>query len=135
MTASRPNSHDDLFARGIAQFNRGEFFASHETWEEIWLAALEPDKTFLQGIIQVAAALHHYTRGNLAGAESLLRVGLKKLEQFPADYRQIQLKPLREASRHWIVALEQGAASGAEPFPQIVLAVTGGSSKERRSEK
>jgi hypothetical protein len=135
MKASRPNSHDATFARGIAQFNRGEFFASHETWEEIWLAAPEPDKTFLQGIIQVAAALHHYTRGNLAGAESLLRVGLKKLEQFPADYRQIQLEPLRESARRWIVALQRNEASGAEPFPRIVLADAGVSSKERGSEK
>jgi predicted metal-dependent hydrolase len=130
MTASRPNSHGGTFARGIAQFNRGEFFASHETWEEIWLAAPEPEKTFLQGIIQVAAALHHYTRGNLAGAESLLRVGLKKLEQFPADYRQIQLEPLRQAARSWIAALERGAACGAEALPLIARTDARGSSLE-----
>lgn len=135
MTASRPHSNDDVFARGIAQFNRGEFFASHETWEEIWLAAAEPDKTFLQGIIQVAAALHHYTRGNLAGAESLLRVGLKKLEQFPADYRQIQLEPLREAARRWIVALERSEASGAEALPLIARTNARGSSMERENDK
>jgi len=30
----------------------------------VWLKAIEPDKTFLQGLIQITAALHHWQRGN-----------------------------------------------------------------------
>src|SRR5579862_4671565 len=33
------------FRRGVAQFNAGHFFDAHETWEEIWLQSLEPEKT------------------------------------------------------------------------------------------
>ena len=95
------NHQQDAWQQGIEQFNRREFFDCHESWEQIWLPAPEPDKTFLQGIIQVACAFHHELRGNRAGAESLLRRGLAKIEQFPADYRGIQLEGVRVAARKW----------------------------------
>lgn len=95
-----------LFQKGIDQFNRGEFFESHESWEVVWLPAPEPDKTFLQGIIQVAAALHHYHRGNRAGARSLLRRGLRKIETFPDDYRSLRLEEIRVACRQWHMFLD-----------------------------
>jgi len=101
MAAPDAQQAAELFQQGIAQFNRGEFFESHESWELIWLPAAEPDKTFLQGIIQVAAALHHYRRRNLSGARSLLRRGLAKIEQFPADYRGLDLEGIRASARVW----------------------------------
>lgn len=116
----------DPFARGVEQFNRREFFESHETWEAIWLVAAEPDKTFLQGIVQVAAAFHHFRRGNRVGAESLLRQGLKKLETFPKDYRNIRLESLRGFARRWLAALEDGESPGADSFPRIEWCDTAG---------
>jgi predicted metal-dependent hydrolase len=109
----------DNFARGIEQFNQRQFFESHETWEEIWLAAFEPDKTFLQGIIQVAAGFHHSARGNRAGAESLVRAGLKKLERFSADYHGLQLDAFRVAVGEWLTALANESLREDSPFPKI----------------
>ncbi len=119
MTAPDPPRAAELWQRGIAQFNRGEFFESHESWEEIWLAAPEPDKTFLQGLIQVAAAFHHYRRSNLAGARSLLAEGLGKLERFPADYRGIALESLRASAREWSEAFASGTPPPRRQLPQI----------------
>ena len=110
---------DERFERGIAQFNRGEFFNAHETWEEIWLAAPEPDKTFLQGIIQVAAAFHHFQRDNRAGAESLLRAGFEKIEPFPDDYRGLRLAPLRAAIQEWLASLSRERSPTPSSFPRI----------------
>jgi hypothetical protein len=107
-----------LFQKGLEQFNRGKFFEAHESWEVLWLAAAEPDKTFLQGIIQVAAALHHYRHDNLAGARSLLRRGLAKIEQFAADYRGVRLEPLRVTVRAWQQFI-QGAKPKRPPLPKI----------------
>jgi predicted metal-dependent hydrolase len=108
------------FARGIAQFNARQFFEAHETWEEIWLPALDPEKTFLQGLIQVAAAFHHYGRENRAGAESLLASGLAKLEAFPGgDHHGLELEALRKASRRWKKAFAAGADPGPDALPQI----------------
>jgi len=113
MPAPDPQQAMALFQKGLEQFNHGEFFESHESWELIWLPAPEPDKTFLQGIVQVAAALHHYQRDNLSGARSLLRRGLAKIEQFPADYRGLRLEELRSNVRAWQTFLRH--ASGAPP--------------------
>ena len=74
------SEHQEKFRRGVVQFNTRLFFEAHETWEEIWLASPEPEKTFLQGIIQIAAAFHHYGRGNTRGARTLLEAGLRRLE-------------------------------------------------------
>ncbi len=52
---------------GLRCFHSGAFFEAHEHWESVWLAAQEPEKTFLQGLIQVAASFHHFQRGNYAG--------------------------------------------------------------------
>ncbi|MBI3404699.1 MAG: DUF309 domain-containing protein [Acidobacteria bacterium] len=109
----------DLFQRGIDQFNSKHFFDAHESWEAIWLAAAEPDKTFLQGIIQIAAAFHHYGRGNRAGAESLLRAGLQKITRFPYNYRGLRVDSLKAAAEKWLKALETGQSPTQEEFPTI----------------
>jgi len=114
-----PHEADEKFRRGLDQFNRRHFFDAHETWEEIWLPSPEPGKTFLQGIIQVAAAFHHYTRGNHAGTRSLLQAGLKKLERFPKTHAGLQLEELRAAVRRWIAALEAGEDPGSNELPRI----------------
>ena len=113
------SEREEKFQRGFAQFNAREFFAAHETWEEIWLTAPEPDKTFLQGIIQVAAAFHHYCRGNMAGTQSLLAAGMRKLSKFPADYRELRLEALRGEARSWLEMLASGKDPGENSLPKI----------------
>jgi hypothetical protein len=110
----------DEFRRGIEQFNTGHFFEAHETWEAIWLRSPEPEKTFLQGIIQIAAAFHHYSRGNSRGARSLLEAGLGRLARFPDAHRGIQLAALRSQAARWaaILAAGQSPEAGLVP-PQI----------------
>jgi hypothetical protein len=60
-------------------FHSGALFEAHQHRESVWLAAQEPERTFLQGLIQVAGAFHHFQRGNYAGAISLLRSALGRL--------------------------------------------------------
>ena len=116
----RAPQDSSAFRRGVEQFNTGCFFDAHETWEEIWLRSPEPDKTFLQGIIQVAAAFHHYSRGNARGALSLLQAGLGRLARFPDAYHGIALGALRAAAQAWAAALASGGSPGPElPVPRI----------------
>lgn len=117
--------HREQFRRGVEQFNARLFFEAHETWEEIWLASPEPDKTFLQGIIQIAAAFHHYGRGNTRGMRSLLEAGLKRLERFPAVHRELALESLRVEARAWTEGLDRGDDLGAEKLPTIVYVRSG----------
>lgn len=112
------NVRDD-FRKGVEQFNAEKFFDAHESWEAIWLHAPEPDKTFLQGITQVSAAFHHYSKGNDAGAKTLLKRGLQKLEKFPADYRGVNVEKLREEVRRWLEIIPQKITNQEEPRPKI----------------
>jgi len=108
-----------LFARGVALFNSRNFFEAHEAWEEIWLHAQPPEKTFLQGLIQVTAAFHHHLRSNRRGFKSLLHAGLTKLEAFPAEHRGLQIEVLRAAARRWLAALDHQENTRFPALPKI----------------
>jgi predicted metal-dependent hydrolase len=120
---SKSSGHEaELFARGIELFNTRYFFEAHEAWEEIWLHAAPPEKTFLQGLIQVTAAFHHHSRENLRGTKSLLRAGLAKLEDFPPHHRELNIEKLREAARKWLTALDRGEETRRPALPRIAPA-------------
>src|SRR5882762_11212858 len=105
---------------GLRCFNSGAFFEAHEHWESVWLAAQEPEKTLLQGLIQVAASFHHFQRGNCAGTISLLRAALRRLDEYPDIFAGVMVAPLRTAIRSWLEALEATPQCAAPPaFPRL----------------
>ncbi|MGB6193707.1 MAG: DUF309 domain-containing protein [Terracidiphilus sp.] len=99
----------DLLAEGLARYRAREFFEAHESWESAWLKLDEPEKSFLQALIQVTAAFHHLHRGNLVGARSLLRRSLCRLEQCPPVFGGLFLAPLLNEICAWLAALEADA--------------------------
>lgn len=106
-------------AEGLACYRSGDFFLAHEHWESVWLGLQEPEKSFLQGLIQVAAAFHHLRRGNAAGAISLLSRALRRIESRPAVFGGIAVEPLRAEVRDWLRRLESGGAVISGGSPQI----------------
>jgi predicted metal-dependent hydrolase len=48
-----------LMEQGIDLFHRGEYFAAHEAWEEIWRSTTPEPRDLFQGLVQLAAAFHH----------------------------------------------------------------------------
>ena len=117
--------------KGIALFNARKFFESHEVWEELWLVEPEPEKTFLQGLIQLAAACHHHGRGNRRGAQSLLAAGLAKLGRFPDDHRGIAVAKLRADAEQWAATLSGGNDLEAQRPLRIRLVTQAGRKKKR----
>jgi hypothetical protein len=111
-------TQEDLH-EGLRCFHSGAFFKAHEHWESVWLAAREPERTFLQGLIQVAAAFHHFQHGNCAGTISLLRSALCRLDGYPAAFAGIAVAPLFTAIRLWLEALETMPRASPPPVPQI----------------
>ncbi|HTA86880.1 MAG TPA: DUF309 domain-containing protein [Silvibacterium sp.] len=104
-------------AEGLRRYHAGEFFAAHEAWESVWLESQEPEKMFLQGLIQVTAAFHHLQRNNPRGTAQLLRAALGRLERYPASFGGISVTLLCNDIRKWLQALETGA-----PAPQLTCA-------------
>jgi predicted metal-dependent hydrolase len=115
-------------ADGLRCYQREEFFLAHEHWESVWLKSREPEKSFLQALIQIAAAFHHLQRKNLRGAASLLRAALRKLERYPGHFESVEVAPLREGIEAWLEAIEGQDGSGSfppMPFPRVTE-TTGG---------
>ncbi|MGO9323887.1 MAG: DUF309 domain-containing protein [Terracidiphilus sp.] len=106
-------------ADGLECYRTGEFFLAHEHWESVWLECAEPEKTFLQALIQITAAFHHLQRENFRGAASLLRRALRRLESFPAAYGGIEVEVVRESVREWLQALDREGGSPQIPIPRI----------------
>jgi predicted metal-dependent hydrolase len=77
----------DPFTHGAQLFDVGEFFQAHEAWEERWRIATDrPEREFLQGLIQVAAAFHKLlVMRSASSASRLLEKGLAKLDACPTQ--------------------------------------------------
>jgi uncharacterized protein len=107
-------------AEGVRCYRNCEFWQAHEHWEGVWLRLEQPEKTFLQSLIQVSAAFHHFQTGNLRGAISLLRRALKRLEPYPASFGGVDLAQLRREAGAWLMALESETTPRPAHFPQII---------------
>jgi Domain of unknown function (DUF309) len=66
---------------GVDLFNAFFFWEAHESWEGLWAAKARDSAVaqFLQGLIQIAAALLKIHLGSLAGALALSREGVEKV--------------------------------------------------------
>ncbi|NCO75119.1 MAG: DUF309 domain-containing protein [Cyanobacteria bacterium] len=98
---------NELLMRGIEEFNQQKFYACHDTLEEIWLDSVEPDKTFYQGILQIAVGCYHLSNSNWRGAVILLGEGSKKLREYEPDYFDIDVSKLLENSYNLLTSLQQ----------------------------
>jgi predicted metal-dependent hydrolase len=106
---------EGALAEGLRLYDAGEFFTAHEAWESVWLGLSEPEKTFLQGLIQVTAAFHHLRRDNPLGTTLLLQAALRRLDRYPASFGGISVALLCHDIRERLRRLEAG-----EPASQLV---------------
>ncbi len=89
-------------ALGLARFNRGDHWGSHEAWEAVWLDAPPEEKAFVQGLIQAGAAFHKYVvQDNANGAGRLLKRALQALDPLPDYHHGLDLVALRAELSVW----------------------------------
>ncbi len=101
------------FLAALRLFNTGCYFEAHEAWEQVWNAAEEPERRFLQGLIQATVAMHHYRNRNLQGAISLASKALRKLDAYPASFAGIDLGAFRSQFAAWLEAAKAGGSPSA----------------------
>ena len=107
------------YRHGLELFNRREFFDAHEVLEDVWRAAPVPEKKFLQGLIQIAVGLHHFSTGNRVGAQSLLARANRNLEAYPDEHGGLNLTEVRQAVNECVAVLERGDSE--LPLPHLEL--------------
>jgi predicted metal-dependent hydrolase len=111
-------SEEDLadLRHGVALFNAGEFWESHEAWEKIWQRHAEPWRYFIQGLIQAAAAHHQWRRGIRHGAIKHLKNSLAKLETAPPGLAGLDIGRFLEYLRRLLCGFE---ATGRRDWAQF----------------
>lgn len=109
------------FWQGVEQFNQREYYACHDTLEAIWFEASEPERTFYQGILQIAVALYHLSNQNLRGAVILLGEGINRLRRYLPDYAEINVAELVEQSVNLLKTLQQAQPEQVPLFAAQVL--------------
>ncbi|NET54836.1 MAG: DUF309 domain-containing protein [Symploca sp. SIO2E6] len=117
MTAAVPPGE---FFQSVEQFNQQEFYACHDTLEALWLEALEPEKRFYQGILQIAVGCYHLGNLNWQGAVILLGEGIGRLRDYQPDYQGINVTELLTQSVQLLQLLqERGPEKVADVVQQL----------------
>lgn len=93
------NHKKQLFEKGKLAFNSSQFFEAHDIWEEIWqdIRVNNPDSlelSQLQGLIQIAVALHLKKESRLVGAKKVLERAHFNISCSEPVYNNINLPEL-----------------------------------------
>lgn len=104
------------FLLGVKQFNQQEFYACHDTLEALWMEALEPQKRFYQGILQIAVACYHLGNLNWRGSVVLLGEGSARLRDYQPIYEGIDVTELLTQSFDLLQALQQAGPEQVADF-------------------
>jgi hypothetical protein len=106
---------------GVALFNRGAFYAAHETWEDVWRSTTPEPKDLLQGLIQVAAGMHQILDlHRTTGPRTTLAKGRRRLEAYVPTALGLDVSGLLDAVRPWQEWLERGGERPAVPVLRVV---------------
>lgn len=108
---------DPRLREAVEEFNQADWYASHDGFEALWHETLEPERTVLQGILQIAVAHLHRERGNLRGATVLLGEGLGRLAPCGDEALGFDLALLRSNSARYLEALQQQRSFDGLPTP------------------
>ena len=107
----------ELLQRGCGAFNAGDFYRAHELWEDAWKQLTGRDRLAIQGLIQIAAGLHHVQGHRVRPAAALLGKGLEKLARNTEGTRVELLGdlPIAQFARDVARFLERLKTAGATP--------------------
>ena len=76
---------------GLELIRAGAFFEAHEELEDEWREAPPGERDFLQGLVHVAVAWHHASRGNRPGCERQLAKAARRLEAYRPRHRGLDV--------------------------------------------
>lgn len=111
--------HRSSLVSGVELFNAHKFWHAHEAWEAAWLQLEGPPRTFLQGLIQLAAAYHHVQRGTFSGGVRLFDAALEKLAAFPEGYAGVDRTKVVAVAAEHRQRIARGERIAPEELPKL----------------
>jgi uncharacterized protein len=104
-------SAEDAVRRGARLFNLGRYLSAQRVWEDAWREEGAEERAFLEGLVQLAAALHLRTRrGATRGAVHLLAQALVVMEEFRPTAHGLDVDALVAdfgGYREWVASLDR----------------------------
>ena len=110
------------FELGISLFNAGQFWESHEAWEQVWRRHTALSRIFFQGLIQLSVAYYQINRAVYHGAVKHFNNALLKLEQFPDGFLGIKVEALCHQARDGLAVVIDGGEEGITRFDKKKIA-------------
>jgi len=113
---------DARLREGITLFNDRRFFESHEIWEQLYQETEAANKPFLEGLIQLAAALRLYAEfGEVKGPVRMIYQALIRLENYQPAFSHVKVKELCETMEAWAKQAEALGPNPPSSIPRIRL--------------
>lgn len=110
------------FVHGLEQFNRGEFFAQHETLEELWIAERDEVRSLFKGILQIGVGFFHLLeRGNYHGATVKLDSGCAWLRAFQPRCMGVDVTRLIDDAQRALLHLRALGPERLEHFDRALV--------------
>ena len=103
-----PDERHRLMEAGRAAFNRGEFYEAHEHWEDVWNEVDDPERAWIQGMIQIATGLHKVSQDKRPPARTLLEKAMAKLADAPEALDGFDLGSMRAEAASALARLQAG---------------------------
>ena len=104
--------------RGVSLFNRAHFFDAHEVLEDVWNSVPRDRpsgrhlRKHVQGMVQLAVAFHHQSKGNHVGARSVLERAMRNISGADGSFPDLDLDRLRAELALWRRYLEHSESAG-----------------------
>ena len=98
---------------GLEAFEAGDYYAAHEHWELVWKRVADPERRFIQGLIQLATALYKLGQARPEGARKLCARAAPKLADAPPHLHDIDLHAARAHVQRLASMLESSPAEAA----------------------
>jgi predicted metal-dependent hydrolase len=106
--------------RGVSLFNRAHFFDAHEVLEDVWNSVPRDRpsgrhlRQHVQGLVQLAVAFHHQSKGNHVGARSVLERAMRNISGADGSFPDLDLDRLRAELALWRRYLDNSGGNNSE---------------------
>jgi len=87
---------EDAISQGVSYFNDERFWECHEVLEGVWKNIEGDEKSLVNGLILVAAALVHYQKDEDEVCISIFRRALEKLQNSKGQYHNIDIDRIKK---------------------------------------
>jgi len=115
------------YFEGATAFNRGAYFLAHEHWEQWWIALGRPERGISKALIQLAAAMYHFQRGNRHGCAKLLDSARLIVAQAPPTALSAAVGESAQGVNKCLEAVERDGLQPPAPYFAAEQSVVSGS--------